>query len=104
MPAAPISRTQAGTTACALTAWVCTTLTTAASGPTALATSLEPWAKAMAQAVKIIRMPNTRSTLVKRLTESASLSLLMPRIMRMPSSATRTPITADTPMLWKKLG
>ena len=38
--------------------------TTADSGPMALATSLEPCAKAMAQAVTIIRMPKTFSTLV----------------------------------------
>ncbi|MNG03193.1 hypothetical protein D3C84_862620 [compost metagenome] len=44
---------------------LCTVETTAESGPMALATSLEPWAKAMAQAVITIRMPNTFSTLAK---------------------------------------
>ena len=45
-------------------------LTTAARGPTALATSFEPWANAMLQAVKIINTANTRSTLAKRLSAS----------------------------------
>jgi hypothetical protein len=45
---------------------------TAESGPMALATSLEPWAKAMAQAVMIIRMPNTFSTLAKCILLSSS--------------------------------
>ena len=50
------------------------------SGPMALATSLEPWAKAMAQAVMIIRMPNTFSTLAKRILLSSFRLYCWPRI------------------------
>ena len=66
MPAAPISSTQTGTADLAAIPPVVTTPTIAATGPIALATSLEPWAKAMPEAVTIIRMPNTFSTSVKR--------------------------------------
>ena len=40
---------------------VSTTLTTAAKGPIAFATSFEPWAKAMALAETIISNPNANS-------------------------------------------
>ena len=63
----------------------------AASGPTALATSLEPWAKAMAQAVKIISTAKTRSTELKRKSLSASGSGLMRLRMILPTSITIAP-------------
>ena len=70
-----------------------TVFATAASGPTALATSLEPWAKAIAQAVKIIRIPNTRSTLAKR---CCSLGTYFTRLTRKPpNAATSRPIRND---------
>src|SRR5690606_29873664 len=65
-------------------------LITAAMGPTALATSLEPWAKAMQQAVKIMRMAKTRSTLEKRFLESAAVSWVTRRRHRTPRMVTTT--------------
>ncbi|MNT44034.1 hypothetical protein D3C72_1805350 [compost metagenome] len=66
MPTAPSSSTQPGTADLAPTAmsppdWI--TPTIPASGPTALATSLAPWAKAIEQAVNTISTANTFSTL-----------------------------------------
>src|SRR5690606_20386747 len=49
-----------------------TTLTTAAKGPIALATSFEPWAKAIQQAVVIINTPKIRSTLLNCIFLSAA--------------------------------
>ena len=69
-----------------------TVLTTAASGPTALATSLDPWANAMAQAVNTIRMANTRSTWSKRcpgvgLSSTRFNSCAPPRATSSPTAA-----------------
>ena len=60
MPKAPRERSQALLSDSSSP--VFTISATAARGPTAFATSLEPWAKAMAQAVMMRRMVKTRST------------------------------------------
>ena len=62
MPPPPSSRTQIGSADFAEIAPVVATLMTAATGPIALATSFEPCANAMPQAVTTMRIPNTRST------------------------------------------
>jgi len=64
----------------------------AASGPTALATSLAPWAKAIEQAVKIISTAKTFSTLAKWKVLSASTSSLIRLSSATPSSATSRPM------------
>ncbi len=99
MPTAPSSSTQPGTADLAPMvmsppAWIAPT--TAASGPTALATSLAPWAKAMEQAVKIIRTAKTFSTLAKWNARSASSSTLIRVSKAMPSSATSTPMATES--------
>ena len=63
IPTAPTSRIQGGTVDFETTSPVVTTPTIAATGPIALATSLEPWANAMPDAVTTMRTPNTFSTL-----------------------------------------
>ena len=64
MPTPPRISTQMGSSAFWATSPPLLTMdSTAASGPMPLATSLEPWAKAMAQAVKIIMGVKTFSTL-----------------------------------------
>ena len=62
IPAPPKNRIHIGSPACCATSPLRATVTTAASGPIAFATSFEPWAKAIAQAVQTISTPNTRST------------------------------------------
>ncbi len=104
MPPPPSTSTHQGTRAAlSMTPSLRTTLITAASGPTALATSLEPWAKAMAQAVKIISTPNTRSTLLKPKWSSARRSYLMRRCMAMPTPMIATPSRMESRKLWPKL-
>ncbi len=70
-------------------------LAIAARGPIALATSFEPWANAIAQAVNIIKMANTRSTFAKRLPSEAMGSSLIFFSIRAPTKA--TPIPTITP-------
>ena len=60
MPTAPSERSQALSSA--PSSPLLTISATAARGPTAFATSFEPWAKAMAQAVMMRRMVKTLST------------------------------------------
>src|SRR5690606_28436888 len=102
IPRAPSNSTQPGTADLAPMvmsppAWIAPT--TAASGPTALATSLAPWANAMAQAVKIIRTAKTFSTLAKWNARSASSSTLMRASNAMPSNATTTPMAIESSRL-----
>ena len=70
--------------------------TAAASGPMALATSLEPWAKATAQAVRIWSTANTRSTLEKRFFSSGG-SLRIRFSRKKPNTAPNRPSRAESP-------
>ena len=56
MPPPPMINTQSGRADCAAIALVCATVMTAATGPIALATSFEPCANAMPQAVITIKI------------------------------------------------
>ena len=104
MPPPPSTSTHQGTRAAdSISPPVCTTLITAASGPTALATSLEPWAKAMAQAVKIISTPNTRSTPEKPNWSVWRLLAWTRRSITVPSAATATPARMESSRLAPKL-
>ena len=82
--------TQSGREAFAATAPVLATLITAARGPMALATSLEPCANAIEQAVTTINTPNTRSTVWKWSFLSAFRSGWIRRIATPPIIAMTT--------------
>ena len=76
------------------------TLFIAANGPIALATSFDPWAKAIEQAVKIINTPNTRSTLcicAVGWSESGNLSL---RNKKIPMVTVRSANARARKALW----
>ena len=94
IPKAPKSRTQLGSADFCVTAPEVTVLTTAATGPTALATSLDPCANAIPQAVKIISTPKIFSTLVKRKSKSAEGSIFSRRISKMPMPMVTRPTAA----------
>ena len=69
-----------------------TTLTTAANGPIALATSFEPWANAIQQAVTTISSANTFSTLAAcRSASSEPLNFIRP-INHLPKKPNATAI------------
>ena len=100
MPAPPTSRIHTGSAAfCATSPPDCTMLTTAASGPMPLATSFEPCAKAIAQAVNSIIGTNTFSTLAKWKSRLSSATYLMRSISTQPMPAIARPISAATPKL-----
>ena len=71
---------------------VCTTPTTAASGPMALATSFEPWAKAIEQAVNTINTPKTFSRLSSSCPSSSTSSASL-RSKKMPRPMVMKPMT-----------
>src|SRR5690606_3753941 len=103
MPTPPSRSTQGATGVLALTELELMTLITAAMGPTALATSLEPWAKAMEQAVKTMRIANTRSTLANRFLASAALSWVTRLRKNTPTMVTRIATAMAIRLLSKKL-
>ena len=71
-----------------------TALTTAATGPMALATSFEPCANAIAHAVITISTPKTFSTVAKWKSRSASGSTWIRPMKYLPMSAITTPMPA----------
>ena len=96
MPTPPTKSIHAGMLDLAETAPDFIVAMAAAIGPTALATSLEPWAKAIAHAVNTINTAKTFSTLAKRSSDSMA-SMRLTRInMMVPTTETRRPAAAAT--------
>ena len=96
MPTPPTKSIHAGILDLALTAPDLMVAMAAAIGPTALATSLEPWAKAIAHAVKTINTANTFSTLAKRSSDSIAWLRLTRVNIAPPTRATSRPAAAAT--------
>ena len=93
MPPPPSSRIQNGSSDWAAKAPpFCTTPFTAARGPMALATSLEPWANAIEQAVNIMSTPNRRSRFATRSSALPASSVLILRIARKPMAIVSSPM------------